>query len=328
METRRRLLSSCFLLDVHSMFYYEQPPIVILNLDYSSPSTLPIPLSTSSTKLWGAPDHQVWGQLVGVSPPLETVNTTLSKPLTAEDVAAGPAFDAAILLGACALYLPRRQSLTEVDPTVRMHMDGPKFCLASLFPQSGIANTYLALHFTPLHVLLSVSGESWVFNKKVLRATMFSEHRQYLDEWCRSGSATVAVTFAARALRAFLGVSRTADGSASSVEQRRGVPWRDISDYWGTYVCVLICWAYGQGGEGDGDTNDASRRTGLQWILEASEMEPLQLGEWPQSRSTLAVVCFARDVLARDCLGGRNILFADSVGVLKKLGGRDGWDWP
>ena len=326
-ESRRRLLAGCFMLDVHSSVYYEQYPMAMHGLDYLSPFTLPIPLSASSRKLWGAPDDHAWGQLVGGCPPVETVGTALSKPLAPEAIASMPPFDASILLAASVLSLPRRRSLATVDATVAMAMDGPEFRLATLFSQSGIANTYMALHYTPLHVLLSVSGESWVFNRKVGRATLFSEHRKYLDEWCRSDQAVVAVVFAARALKGLLGLSPglAADGGVSLVEQMRGVPWRDISDYWGVYVCALICWAYGQGGAGEHGQEDASRRTGLGWILSASEMEPGQLAAWAPSRNTLAVVCLARDVLARDCMGGRNILFADSVGVLKKLGGRDGW---
>ena len=56
MESRRRLLSGCFILDVHSVIYYEQPPIVILHLDYSSPSTLLIPLASSGNEMWEAED--------------------------------------------------------------------------------------------------------------------------------------------------------------------------------------------------------------------------------------------------------------------------------
>ena len=318
------------MLDVQSMIYYEQAPVGIAHLDYSSPSTLPIPLTTSSTKLWEAPDDQSWARLIDVTPPLETVNTVLSKPITAEDIARAPPVDAAILVAACGLRLPRRQSLTKIQAKVDiLPLDGAELALVRLFSQTGIANTYLALHFTPLHMLLSVSGESWVFNNKIFRGTMFSEHRQYLDQWIRSESVVMAVAFASRALRAFLGLTTAmiADGGGSFVEQARGVPWMDLSDYWGVYVCALICWAYGQGADDEEDAdNDASRRTGLRWILTVSEMEPGQLEEWPQRRNTLAVVCLARDVLARDCVGGRNILFADAVSVLRKLGRSDGWD--
>lgn len=237
-----------------------------------------------------------------------------------------PPFDAAIMLSGYALTLPKRQSLTKPEPVASK--SASVVGLASIFPSSGIANTYLALHYTPLHVLLSVSGESWVFNKKVARQTLFSEHRAYLNEWSDSSSAVIAVSFAARALRSFLKLnSATLLDASTFIDQIRGGSWSDISDFWGAYVCALICWAFGNNQEGENNA-DASRRTGLQWIAEASTMEPAQIAAWKDRRNTLAVICLVRDVLARDCTGGRSILFADSVGVLRKLAGRNDWEWP
>lgn len=314
------------MLDVHSMMYYEQPPIVILNLDYSSPSNLPIPLLATTVKLWQAPDATAWAALAPLSRSVETVQSIMAKEPTAEDIAGAPPFDAAIMLAGYALTLPRRQSLTR--PDLQTSKSASIRRLGSIFQSSGIANTYLALHYTPLHVLLSVSGESWVFNKKVARYAMFSEHRTYLDEWSKSDNALFSVTFAARALRSFLNLkSSTLLDSGTFIDQIRGGSWSDISDYWGVYVCTLICWAFGNCQEGKGD-EDASRRTGLQWITEASMMEPQHFATWKDGRNTLAVVCLVRDVLARDCTGGRSILFADSVGVLRKLAGRNDWEWP
>lgn len=325
-ESRRRLLAACFLLDVHSMMYYEQPPIVILNLDYSSPSALPIPLLTTTVKLWQAPDAAAWTALNPQSQPMETVQSIMAKSPKAGYIAEAPPFDAAILLAGYALTLPGRQSLTK--PESQTSKSVPIERLSNIFQSSGIANTYLALHYTPLHVLLSVSGESWVFNKKVALHTMFSEHRSYLNEWSKSNNARIAVSFAARALRSFLNIKfSTLADAGTFIDQIRGGSWNEISDYWGVYVCTLICWAFGNNKDGKAD-DDASRRTGLRWIIEASMLEPEQIATWSDSRNTLAVVCLVRDVLARDCIGGRSILFADSVGVLRKLAGRNDWDWP
>lgn len=312
--------------DVHSMMYYEQPPIVIRGLNYSSPSTLPIPLITTTAKLWQAPDANAWVALAPLSKPVETVQTIMAKRPMAEDVGTAPFFDAAVLLAGYALTLPKRASLTK--PELHSNKSLPTNRLASIFATSPVANTYLALHHTPLHVLLSVSGESWVFNKKVARHALFTEHRNYLEEWSRSNNALIAVSFAARALRSFLNITPSSLLDATTfIDQIRGGSWSDISDYWGVHVCTLICWAFGNYHDVKSSEN-ASRRTGLQWIINASTMEPEQIAVWKDSRDTLAVVCLARDVLGRDCTGGRSILFADSVGVLRKLAGRNDWEWP
>lgn len=39
------------------------------------------------------------------------------------------------------------------------------------------------------------------------------------------------------------------------------------------------------------------------------------------------MVGLIHDVLGRDCLGGRNILYADAVRVLRKLEEVDNWAW-
>ncbi|KAG9250199.1 putative C2H2 finger domain protein [Emericellopsis atlantica] len=327
MESRRRLLDVCFLLDVHSMCYYEQPGLRLAGLDYSNPYKLPIPLSASSVRLWEATERHAWSHLVPSAAPLQTIATALSVSITAEDIAAMPQFDAAILLCAYLLALPKRKELTQVSTTGDLKLTGAPYLLATIFPTSHVANTYLALHYTPLHILLSVSGESWVFNKKIVKPTLFLENRRTLEAWRQSSDGTMAVSFAARAIGAYLQVDdpQSVAEAESFVERRRGSPWNDLSDFWGLYVCTLICWAYGRGCRAS--DMDASRRAGLRWILEASRREPAQWRDWREAEDTLGVVCLVRDVLTRDCVGGRNILFADSVRVLRRLGGLDAAEW-
>ncbi|KAI6782030.1 uncharacterized protein J7T54_003449 [Emericellopsis cladophorae] len=323
MESRRRILGVCFMLDVHSTCYFEQPGLRLAGLNYSSPYKLPIPLSASSERLWEATDRHSWSQLVPSAAPLQTMATALAGSITAEDVAAMPRFDAAILLGAYLLALPKRKDLTQVSTTGGLKLSRAPYLLATIFPTSHVANTYLALHYTPLHILLSVSGESWVFNKKIVKPTLFSANRRTLEAWRQSSDGTMAARFAARALGAYLQVDgpQSVAETESFVERRHGSPWNDLSDFWGLYVCTLICWAYGRGGKAS--DRDVSRRAGLRWILEASRRDPAQWRDWHKAEDTLGVVCLMRDVLGRDCVGGRNILFADSVRVLRRLSGID-----
>ncbi|RDA95794.1 hypothetical protein CP533_5153 [Ophiocordyceps camponoti-saundersi (nom. inval.)] len=319
-ESRRRLLAACFLLSVHGNWYYEQPLMADLGLDKFSPMMLPIALSANSTHAWEAANADKWAALDAASARTQMVGEVLQQPLTALDMEAMPSFDASILLAAHALQLPRRRKHTEVEV-----LEDPlraSQTMTKLFPRSPVAYVYLALHHTPLHWLLSVSGDSWVFNRKVRHASFFHEHQHKLDRWRASGSAAAATLFAAKALKLFLGLESGGNGNGISGSGSSRVAWRDISDFWGVYVCALICWAAaGQGG------GRPTRASASRWILEVAEggsggaVQALA-GGLVGSRG---VIGLARDVLERDCLGRRSILFADAVGVLRKLDEGQGW---
>ena len=320
------LLASCFLLDVHSKFYFEQPAVAAAGLDYSAPESLPIPLSAATKDLWEAPDAGSWNDLLRPEENMTAISNTILERLSGTYLSGLPPFDSAIILGACVLQLPQRAKMKKVN----LIEDASEVSIgdvrmAQQFPDSGISYTYLALHHTPLHTLLSVSGDSWVLNKKVTQVNSFSEHQQQLEKWQKSGSACIAVAFATRALRCFLELKPPdADGEDGEMGS---LFWKDISDYWGVYVCALICWAFGHRGKWRGGVSATSRRLAVEWILATADLEPAKIQELNQRQEALGVVGLAMTVLARDCQGGRNILFADSVRVLKKLGEGDNWSW-
>lgn len=318
-------MAACFLLDVHSSRYHEGQHVSAAGLDYSFPSTIPIPLTGDTTKLWEAKDAQSWAKTQTEMSPKTLLNTNLGT-LTASNIATAPPFDASILLAAYSLFLPSRHS-----PTQSILMDNltgiqtETIPISKLFPGSAVANTYLALQYTPLYCLLSVSGDSWVFNKKVPQVSAFTEHQTALEQWRRSDASTIAVVFAARALKAFLNLgapSNQAEESKTEETGRSTVPWTDISDYWGVYVCALICWAFSRTGDRDRSSTPVSRETATRWILAAADMEPVDVQSRLQRSEARGAVKLAREALAADCLGGRNIMFEDAVGVLKQLEGK------
>ncbi|RBQ71422.1 hypothetical protein FVER14953_20697 [Fusarium verticillioides] len=143
-----------------------------------------------------------------------------------------------------------------------------------------LASTYLALHYTPLYYLLSVSGQSWVFNKKVTDFNVFVEHQKLLGEWCKSSTAAIATVFAARALNMFLKLKASSDREEDrkgKFSQQQAVHWTDISDYWGAYVCSLICWAFGIEDKQDRDNTKNLPKAPKQWILTVADLEPSEL---------------------------------------------------
>ena len=308
------------------MRYYEQPPTKITGLDYSSPSTLHIPLPAGGARLWNAQTVEEWQGIVESSSLGKAVKKFAFISLadfsladaTRSDMASASAFDFAIVLAALSLQLPKRRSLTKVNiQNSASDLDPAVIRLASVFPDLGPSNAYLALHYTPLHILLSVSGDSWVFNKKVPQASDFADHHMQLQRWRESGSVLIATAFAARALKAFLGPCTQSTASGEPVFKPT---WVNICDYWGFYVCTLIVWAYGSP-----QTTRLAHRAmphdaALQYIHRLAQLRPAQLQELPDRREAQGIVGLARHILEQDCVGGRSILIADAVNVLRKLG--------
>lgn len=296
----------------------------ITGLDYSSPSTLHIPLSASTAQAWEAPSPDAWGEF---EPGILTValNNINLDALSAAEIASMPPFDSAVLLAAYSLSFPRRQRPAQIcSSSDEASLQTGPVALANLFPKSAVANTYLALNYTPLHQLLSVPGDNYVLNQKVTRAPEYAEHQRQVDQWRHSGKAAVSVVFAARALKAYLGLGELSDEAETGMKMTKDGgcrEWRDISDYWGVYVCALICWAFGQAN--DEEPREAtSRQSAERWITETVNMTPGEAQNIPSRHDARGVVILAGEELAADCLGGRNMLFADAVGVLKMLEGK------
>ncbi|KAK8146624.1 hypothetical protein G3M48_002795 [Beauveria asiatica] len=320
-ETHRRLLASCFLLDVHCMRYFERAPVSVPGLDYSSPSTLAIPLSANTTKLWEATAMKSWSKLNPQCPRL-SVALAITQGYKSLDIQESSPFDASVLLAAYSLQFPSRQNPTRLD--LIQDLSGVDMSqMLNLFAHSAVANAYLALHFTPLHVVLSITGDSWVFNKKVLRLSAFAQQQSQLSRWRDSGSSAAAATFAARALVAFLGLG--SDGSP--IPAVASSPCYDISDFWGIYVCALICWAFSHVSKDGSDAWNgvSSRPAALQWLQNAAKIQPAQVQRLGGRRNARAVVGLAREALEREHLGGRSILLADAIGVLRKLDDRNSY---
>lgn len=275
-----------------------------------------------TTKSWEAQDYQSWARSRTRKDP-KTISSTNLEMISSSDIASAPAFDAAILLAACSLSLPQRHAVTHVglvEDVANFRLN--QTLITRVFPDSAIGSTYMALHHTPLYCLLSVSGKSWVFNKKVADFKIFAEHQKLFGTWRNSDAAVIATVFAARALKCFLErqpPSKQPRGSKVEHNSKRATPLADISDYWGVYVCSLICWAFGFS-EGKSNYKIAiSIEEATQWLLTVADIEPLELRAQGQRNKAQGVIVLVREVLENDCLGGGNILFADAVNVLKQL---------
>jgi hypothetical protein len=220
-----------------------------------------------------------------------------------------------------------------LDPSAEINLDHTKR-LRSLFPGSAVANTYLALHYTPLRDLLAISGDSWLFSQKILDQEDFQRRQVSVRAWSTSVQAGAASTFAAKALLAFFDTNDNAPNSRNSTErnQHEG-EWimSDISDYWALYVCALICWALshrttrgaGLPSASTYNVNSASgkaEREAKGWLRMVASLGPESAAQNVRGRrEALGVLGMVRRRLEDEAVGGKSRLLVDAVRVLKNL---------
>ncbi|POS78927.1 hypothetical protein DHEL01_v202669 [Diaporthe helianthi] len=360
-EGCRRLLAVCFSLDNHTSLFHQQPRA----RDEVDPTT--IPLTGHADALWAASSATEWANILESTPGANTPRfVPPSNTLTPEEIGRHTCFDQVILLHAEASRLPRRQyncSSTDLDdhsdfaaddlrtPTTtsyNLNFSGAYsedrlvhlFSMARAPPGPSI---YLALHHTPLHDLLAVSGDSWVFSQKVLGASTFSENQKRLRAWAEGRppskspstqqqasagslegmSCAQATCYASRALLGFL------EGDDPTTPQAGC-----ISDYWGMYVCALIIWAFGQKAARS-PSSSSPQKTPLSEDEAISWLRSVALAQRPEDaartkhrrEASAGVVSLVKRRLAVDCVGPRSQLYVDAVGVLKKLEEGVNWRW-
>ncbi|KAI1876288.1 uncharacterized protein JN550_001784 [Neoarthrinium moseri] len=344
-EARRRLLAACFVLDVHTSVYYELP----LMQPFTNPCP-PIPLTAAGQALWTASTPGEWETLRTARYQAPEPAVLTEDIITPERIANAPPLDQAVFLASEALRLPKTSGAPAVDFSRSPDLSTVERLLM-LFPGSAVANTYAALHYTPLHDLLAVSGDSWLFTQKVLPSQSFQQHQKQLKQWSSSPRAAVAAKFASRALLAFLNVNAN-----ESHHNSRAWNKNDISDYWAVYVCALICWALGyqatrgtntssKNNSGNGtaaaqhdssNVNEAaataeSEAEALRWLhmvagfeTAADILASVNLGG---RRVIIAVVAMVKRRLEVEAIGGRSRLLVDALGVLRKLEEGVNWKW-
>ncbi|KAM0287225.1 hypothetical protein ACHAQH_000539 [Verticillium albo-atrum] len=334
LEARRRLLGACFVLDVHTSVYQEQRRV--RDFDIAAGGIPPIPLTGQTSDLWGAMSADAWSAMVANKENIMGILTALPMinpdSLTECTIQTYSPFDRSIILASEAIRLKSQCSAAPSDMG-RM---------AELFPGCPVANTYLALHHAPLHDLLAVSGESWVFSQKLMEASSFAEHKKRLRKWSSSNEAATAIIFACRAIETFTTHGNRPDADEDDEDTddmevwdtQRPRMWRDdVSDYWGMYVCALICWAFGHGpsaGETEGaamvgDVGDEA--AALAWARAVAHMGEEDVLKIRNSRDSAKVLVLARSWLEADCVGNRSRLFVDAVRVLRKLEEGVQWAW-
>jgi hypothetical protein len=107
--------------------------------------------------------------------------------------------------------------------------------ITTLFPQFIHTQAYLALYHTPLHQLLSLTGNTWLFGQKLTDRDDFVKNiLQTVKSWASSPAAALATWHACHLLR------HTIKSSSGP-----GEPFRGVTEYWFLYTSTLIVWAFG-----------------------------------------------------------------------------------
>ncbi|KAI1438467.1 hypothetical protein GGR50DRAFT_640079 [Xylaria sp. CBS 124048] len=331
-ESYRRLRATCFVLDVHTSMYHEH----VISHPFITPNPS-VPLTKSTQRLWSAHDSVEWEAIYSSDPPqLDSVCSTDGE-INTDVVANAPPFDRTIYLALETTRLPRRSPASILDVSAGINT-GPTKQICDLFSGFAVAQTYLALHHTPLRDLLAVSGDSWLFSRKILDPEDFQRRKANVKTWSSSVYAEVAFTFAAKALVIFLDTNDNATPDSQSLTGRNQPgEWNtsDISDYWALYVCALICWSLGHRAARDTTVRESSRGSGASTTSSARDMAEHEARQWlgmvasssPESgmqnvrrrRESLGVVALVRKRLERENVGGKNKLLIDAVRVLKTL---------
>lgn len=363
-EGKKRILTACFIIDNHAATFHESSR-ARADVDCST-----IPLTGHSDALWSANSAEEWFDILQNDPATVHVQfLPLLDSLTPEQVAQYSVFDRSAILNAAALSMPRsnsqrtqggkgdsQESVPAADdlrtPTAAAYAaQAPKSLkpddqLSYLFSHVNAVtpNIYVALHHTPLHDLLAVSGDSWKFSQKVLGAPTFAEHKKRLKAWVEGRSSTsptspnsptTAGLEAMSSAKAAMYSARALVGYFSrGVEASNGVtPYLTcVSDYWGMYVCALIIWAFGHkagkpswSGISGSPTftkgQPMSEDGALAWLRVVAESDtPENIGHAKGRREASAtIVSMVKRRLEADLVGGRSRLYIDAIGVLEHL---------
>ena len=217
----------------------------------------------------------------------------------------------------------------------------------ALLPNSPQAHTYLALYHTPLHDLLAIAGDTWVFAQKITPPSAFHAAQSRLKTWSTSLAAAQATHHACQ----ILSESLTQSWVSSSDDHSNTT--HCISDYWSIYVSALICWAFGHRyqnsssatggtlsrsnsstaiGAMDIDEATASDTAQLKAVKYANDILELDVEELLTSKAavkcdTTGIIEAVRQRLEFESVGNKSGLLVDAVTVLTKIkeGGRTKW---
>lgn len=312
-EARQRLLCSCFMYDVHQSIYHEQSRSKADLEEYSQLLYLPCP-----EPLWNASCASEWqAQRADYAvQPLHIIERDLSLHGTVNR----SIFTQSLIVCSLATRLPTRDDPTYPNDYLPESMDPTIITLRSLFPDSLLVQAYLALHHTPLHDLLAIAGDTWVFARKITPPSAFHSAQSRLKTWSSSLAAAAATQYACQHLSTVL--SQPLTPTSSDNVQSYGP--QCITDYWALYVCTLICWAFGHRYQYSGGSSGSTSRSSSSTAIDTSGME-LDSPQTPVDEGRLKALTYIRGMLelgTEDLLTSKASMRGDTGGVIDAVRAR------
>lgn len=244
-ETRRRLLLGSFILDTQQAVLFEQQPVLFPKWPKEAfsaqASTLPCPCDN---ELWGCDSVGRWSELATTSNQFN-LSTTADPTMYSNPGSLDP-FRSSLILAYLATIWPADD---EGDPDVKLTNFSEHLAQHELLGRYAHAefdvHAHTAAKHTPIRSLLIVSGESWLFGKKLEIEYDFHAARSRLREWVGSDKAHAALWHATALLRMVFTVTGPGNSLAQSAgdagSQEREM--KMLHEQWSVYIAALICWA-------------------------------------------------------------------------------------
>jgi hypothetical protein len=188
--------------------------------------------------------------------------------------------------------------------------------LREIFPTTLEAHACLALYNTPLHDLLAIAGDTWVFGKKLTPPSAFHSAQSRLKTWSTSLNAATATLHACHLLSTMLSLPSTF----------RPAPC--ISDYWAYYVSALICWAFSSRHHPSSSSRSSSSSSSSQARHKAQKYvtamlrvsaEELLTSKSHVREDAAGVIDAVCEYLEMDAVGSKCMMLVDAVHVLTQL---------
>ncbi|KAI9736844.1 MAG: hypothetical protein M1818_005895 [Claussenomyces sp. TS43310] len=218
-ETRQRLRSACFILDMHRQRFFEQRPCQPSVNCENSHLVLPC-----AQEVWDAPNAMAWYDAVLHSNG-SSMNLSAAEKLSPIDISQQSRASQLLILFSLISQLPSSGLCVIQGPITAK--------ILSVFPDGVISHACMALHHTPLHRLLALTGSAYVFGRRVTSHREIDDFEPHIRKWSSSPAAAQATWHACHVLHISLSASSQADRSTC------------ICEYWALYTSALICWAFG-----------------------------------------------------------------------------------
>lgn len=323
--------------DIHQSIYHEQARSKARRELSSNEIGLPC-----SESLWSANSAIEW-EAEGSDYSTQLLHA-VERNLSTQEILSRSPFSQTLLVCSFAARLPKRIEFTCPNDFISGAPDVNIQNFTTLFPSSPLAHIYLALYYTPLHDLLAVSGDTWVFRTKIKPPSSFHAAQFRLKNWSSSLAAAQATYHACRFLSSALSSGYgSVPFPATFDELKNGTIC--ICDYWSLYVSTLICWAFGNryqaatgpasrsnssllinSAERDDSSSastptDESRPKALNYVdnMLALSVEDMLTRKASFKGDTAGVIDAVRRRLELENVGNKSSLLVDAIGVLSKI---------